>query len=141
MDDRPKTPKTRPLPPKFHRRGGFNPEYWAIGSISLCNDRRGFGATTGGLPLPGGSMGQSEMLPGDRPKTPKTHAFPPKPEPWDPLIGQPAPQEIVHRHQLLLDNFPGHRQSFLAGEEILGIAGVVAGGGLFLDRAEIRGTG
>ena len=33
------------------------------GSISLWNDRRGFGATTGGLPLPGGSMGKSEMLP------------------------------------------------------------------------------
>jgi len=34
-----------------------------IGSISLWNDRRGFGATTGDLPLPGQSMGQSEMLP------------------------------------------------------------------------------
>ena len=33
------------------------------GSISLWNDRPGFGATTGGLPLPDGSMSQSEILP------------------------------------------------------------------------------
>jgi hypothetical protein len=34
-----------------------------VGSISLLNDRLGFGATTGGLPLPDGSIRQSEMQP------------------------------------------------------------------------------
>ena len=46
-----------------------------IGSLSLWNDRLGLMATMGGLPLPDGSMGQSEMHPYNLMKSDRINLF------------------------------------------------------------------